>query len=215
MIYGIGGRLQINDFTDVVASRPLLADLEHDFSAAISAGCVLCLLHRHASDEETAIFPAVSTHDAALVQGFINDHHALTRRLESITQMARDLPTKTNPEERVQLGITLNRRANDFFAAYLDHMNREEEKLVPLMRERFTDDQIRMMRGAIMGAMPPDRMAAILGWMLPSLNVGEMTEMLGGIKASSPPQVFQFISGIAAQRVDPLRWQTVKQRIGI
>jgi hemerythrin superfamily protein len=213
MIYDVGSRLQTNDFSDVAASKSLLDDLEHEFSAAISAGCILCLLHRHASDEETSIFPAVSTHDATLVQRFIDDHHALTRRLESITQTAHDLPTRTNPEERVQSGIKLNQQANDFFAAYLDHMNREEEKLVPLMRERFTDDQIRKMRGAIMGAMPPDRMAAILGWMLPSLNVSEMTEMLRGIKANSPPQVFQIISGIAAQRVDPQRWQAVNQRI--
>jgi hemerythrin superfamily protein len=215
MIYDVSGRLQTNDFTDVTASKPLLADLEHEFTAAISSGCILCLLHHHASDEETAVFPSVSKHEAALVQGFIEDHHALARRLETITKMARDLPSKARPEERVQLGIGLNQKANDFFAAYIDHMNREEERLVPLMRERFTDDQMRKMRSAIMGAMPPDRLASTLRWMLPSLNVSEMTEMLGGIKASSPPQVLQFITGIAAQRVDPQRWQTVKERVGI
>jgi len=215
MIYDVSGRLQTNDFTDVAASTPLLADLEHEFTAAISSGCILCLLHHHASDEETAVFPSVSKHDAALVQGFIDDHHSFTRRLEAITKMARDLPSTARPEERVRFGITLNQKANDFFAAYIDHMNREEEKLVPLMRERFTDDQMRAMRGTIMGRMPPDRLAVLLRWMLPSLNVGEMTEMLGGIKASSPPQVVQFISGIAAQRVDPQRWQTVKERVGL
>jgi hemerythrin superfamily protein len=215
MIYDVSGRLQTNDFTDVTTSKPLLSDLEHEFTAAISAGCILCLLHHHASDEETAVFPSVSKHDAALVQGFIDDHHALSRRLETITKMARDLPSKARPEERVQLGIALNQKANDFFAAYIDHMNREEEKLVPLMRERFTDEQIRKMRSAIMGAMPSDRLASLVRWMLPSLNVNEMTEMLGGIKASSPPQVLQFITGIAAQHVDPQRWQTVKERVGI
>lgn len=215
MIYDVSGRLQTNDFTDMAATKPLLADLEHEFSAAISSGCILCLLHGHASDEETAVFPSVSKHDATLVQGFIEDHHALTRRLEAITKMARDLPSKARPEERVQFGITLNQKANEFFAAYIDHMNREEEKLVPLMRERFTDGQMRAMRGAIMGAMPPDRLASILRWMLPSLNVGELTGMLAGIKANSPPQAVQLVSGIAAQSLDPQRWQTVKERVGI
>jgi hemerythrin superfamily protein len=215
MIYDVSGRLQTNDFTDVAASTPLLADLEHEFSTAISSGCILCLLHHHASDEETAVFPSVSKHDAALVQGFIEDHHALARRLETITKMARDLPSRARPDERVQLGITLNQKANEFFAAYVDHMNREEEKLVPLMRERFTDDQMRAMRGAVMAGMPPDRLASLLRWMLPSLNVSELTEMLGGIKVSSPPQVLKLISGIAEQRVDPERWQTVKGRLGI
>jgi hypothetical protein len=215
MIYNVGGRLQSSDFTDVAASKPLLADLEHEFSAAMSSGCALCLLHQHASDEETGIFPPVAKHDAALVQAFIEDHHVLARQLEAITKMARELPLKAQPEERVQLGITLNQKVNVFFAAYINHMNREEEKLVPLMRDRFTDDQMRTMRGAIMGGMPPDRLASILRWMLPSLNVIELTGMLAGIKASSPPQVLQFVSGIAAERVDPQRWQTVKERVGI
>jgi len=215
MIYDVSGRLQTNDFTDVAASKPLLDDLEYEFSSAISAGCILCLLHSHAADEETAVFPSVSKHDAATVQAFIEDHHALTRRLETIAKMAHDLPSKARPEERVQLGIALNRKANDFFAAYLDHMNREEEKLVPLMRERFTDEQMRTMRSGIMGGMPRDRFAWVLRWMLPSLNVSEMTAMLGAIKATSPPPVVEFISGIAAQRVDPQRWQAVKERVGI
>jgi hypothetical protein len=215
MIYNVSGRLQSNDFTDATASKPLFADLEHEFSAALSSGCVLCLLHGHALDEESGIFPPVAKHDAALVQAFIEDHHVLTRQLEAITKMARELPLKTQPEERVQLGITLNQKANVFFAAYINHMNREEERLVPLMRDRFTDEQMRAMRGAIMGGMPPDRLASILRWMLPSLNVLELTSMLGAIKASSPPQVIQFIAGIATERVDPQRWQTVREHVGI
>jgi hypothetical protein len=215
MIYDVGGRLQSADFADVAASGPLLADLEHEFSAALSSGCILCILHQHASDEESAVFPPVTKHDAALVQAFIEDHHVLARQLEAITKMARELPLQIQPEERVRLGIALNQKANVFFAAYINHMNREEEKLVPLMRDRFTDDQMRAMRGAIMGGMPPDRLAAVLRWMLPSLNVVELTGMLGGIKASSPPQVLQFVTGIASERVDPQRWQTVKERVGI
>jgi Hemerythrin HHE cation binding domain len=215
MMYELSGRLQTNDFTDVGASKPLLSDLEHEFSAAISSGCILCLLHSHASDEETQVFPPVSKYEAALVQGFIEDHHALTRRLESITKMAHDLPSKASAEERGQFGAALNRQANEFFAAYLDHMNREEQKLVPLMRERFTDEQMRAMRGAIMGGMPRDRLASILRWMLPSLNVGELAAMLGGMKATQPAPVLQFVSGIATQYVDPQRWQTVKERVGI
>jgi len=215
MIYDVGGRLQTNDFADLAASKPLLADLEHEFTAALSSGCILCLLHGHASDEETQVFPSVSKNAATLVQGFIDDHHALTRRLETITKIARELPSKERAGERVQLGISLNQMVNGFFAAYIDHMNREEEKLVPLMRERFTDDQMRAMRGAIMGAMPRDRLASVLRWMLPSLNVGELTEVLMGAKATSPPPVLQFICGVAAEHVDSQRWQIVKERVGI
>ncbi len=215
MIYDVSGRLQTNDFGDVAASKPLLTDLEHEFSAAMSSGCILCMIHEHASDEEKAVFPSLSKYDSGLVQGFIDDHHDLGRRLGVITKMSKDLLTMARPEERVQFGIELNQEANEFFAAYLDHMNREEEKLVPFMREHFTDDQMRAMRGGIMGGMPPDRLALIFRWMFPSLNVNELTAMLRGAKAGAPPQLIQLASRIAAERVDPQRWRVVKERVGI
>ncbi len=215
MIYDTSSRLQTNDFSDVPGSKPLFDDLEHEFTTALSSGCILCLIHHHGVDEETVVFPSLSKQEAALVQGFIDDHHKLTSRLQTITEMAHEIASSTSPEESIRLGIRLNRAANEFFATYIDHMNREEETLVPLMKSHFSDDQIRTMRSTIMGGMPPDRLASILRWMLPSLNVSELTAMVGGIKATSPPPVLQFVSGIAAERVDPQRWLAVKKNVGL
>jgi hypothetical protein len=214
MIYDVGGRLQSNDFADLTTSKPLLRDLEHEFTAALPSGCVLCLLHAHAGDEESTVFPAVSKHDAELVRQLIEDHHALTRRLGVITQMARALQTNANPEERVRSGSALNREANDFFAAYLAHMNREEEKVVPMMREHFTGEQMRAMRSTIMGGMPPDRLAEILRWMLPSLDLAELTMLIGGSKKALPPPMFQGISRLGEQYVPAARWRAVRERVG-
>jgi len=215
MIYNVGSRMQTNDFADLTASKPLLADLEHEFTAAVSAGCVLCILHHHASDEEKEVFPSIATYTPDLIQSFIDDHHDLTRRLGVITKMAHELVTLPHAPERVRQGLTLTQETNAFFAAYLTHMNREEETLVPFMREHFSDDQMRAMRGAIMRGMPPDRLASILGWMFPSLNIDELTEMVGGIKRTSPPEVFQFISGIATKHLTPERWRQVTERVGL
>lgn len=51
MIYDVAGRLATTDFADVERSKPVLADLEHEFSAAVTSGCILCMLHHHAADE--------------------------------------------------------------------------------------------------------------------------------------------------------------------
>jgi len=214
MIYDVGGRLQSNDFSDLAASASVLSDLEHEFSAAISAGCILCILHAHAGDEESTVFPAVETHDVELVRQLIEDHHKFTRQLAAITRMSRELQADPSPENRVRTGVVLNREVNDFFAAYLVHMNREEEKLVPMMQQQFTDDQLRTMRGTIMGRMPPERLAAILRWMLPALNMAELTGMVGGAKRTMPPPVFQGFSKIAEGSVPPARWQMVRERVG-
>jgi len=214
MIYDVAGRLQSNDFANLDASKPLLADLETEFSAALSTGCVLCLLHQHGLDEESQVFPAVGQFDPGLVVEFIEDHHELARHHSVITKMARDMITRESPEERVRFGAELNREANIFFADYQEHMNREERKLVPMMRLRFTDEQLRALRSTIMRSMPPERLAAILRWMLPSLNVAELTAMVAGAKAALPPEQFQLLAGLGAKYVGPERWQLVQQRSG-
>lgn len=214
MIYDLAGRIQSNDFADLAASKPLLSDLEHEFSAAVSAGCILCLLHQHGLDEESQVFPSVERFDPGLVREFIEDHHELIRHLAIVTKMSRDLVTRESPDERVRFGVELNREANIFFADYLEHMNREERKLVPMMRERFTDEQMRAMRGAVMRSMPADRLASIFGWMLPSLNVTELTAVVAGGKAGLPPEQFETLSSLAEKRVPPERWQLVRQRVG-
>ena len=215
MIYDLGGRLQSNDFADLEASKPLLADLEHELTAAMSAGCILCLLHEHGADEERDVFPAVGQFDPGLVREFIEDHHELARHLGILTKMSRDMLTRNDPQERIRFGVELTREANDLFADYQEHMNREERRIVPMMRMRFTDEQMRTMRGTLMRNMPPPRLEAILRWMLPSLNATELTGMLGAAKGTMPPEQFQALTGLAAKYLAPERWQMVRQRVGV
>lgn len=215
MIYGLSTRLQTNDFADVEASRALAVDLENDFAAARSAGCILCAFASHAEEEEAVVFPPAAPHANRLVQSLIEDHHDLTRRELAVGQRARELLTLPSPEARIAAGIQVNQMANELFATYLAHMNREETELVPLMRANFTDPEQAKMRGTIIGKFAPDRLFALLGWMLPALNVTELTDLLTSVKATAPPPVMQAIAGLCAARVDAARWSAVKSRVGL
>jgi len=215
MIYSLSGRLQTNDFADTASTTALATDLEHEFEVARSAGCILCVLSHHATDEETQIFPASAKVGSQLIAQLIEEHHELTRREVALAKSARDLLAMDSPERRVEAGVRLNQEANELFGVYIVHMNREETELVPLMREHFSNEQMAAMRGAIIGQLPPDRFMAILGWMLPALNVGELTEFLGGVRRGAPPQVFQAMTNVCAAKVEPTRWKAVKLRVGL
>jgi Hemerythrin HHE cation binding domain len=215
MLYSLSSRLQTNDFADVAATRSLVVDLENDFAAARSAGCVLCVLAQHATDEERVIFPAAAGPEAALIASLIADHHDLTRREGAIESAAHELLAVGTPEGRVEAGVRLNQAVNELIVAYLAHMNREETELVPRMREHITDAQQVQMRGAIMGAMPRDRLFAILGWMLPSLNVTELAGVLSSVLPNSPPPVVQAVTELCDAKVDPARWTEVRRRIAL
>ena len=215
MIYGLSTRLQTNDFADVAATKELVADLEINFAVAQSAGCILCTFAHHAEEEEKIVFPPAARVANALIAELIQEHHGLTRRELEIGKSAHDLLGLPSPESRMVAGIRINQMANELFVAYIAHMNREETELVPLMREHFSDAEQAMMRGTIISMFPRDRLFALLGWMLPALNVTELSELLASIKQGAPPPLMNAIADLCAARVDPGRWAAVKLRVGI
>jgi hypothetical protein len=214
MIYDLGGRLQRADFADKASSTVLLADFQHEFANAVSPACVLCLLHAHAGAEESEVFPTMRAIDPALIQSLIEEHHEITGRLIAITKMADELRSVDALDRRLALGAQVNRTVNEFFAYYLTHMNKEETTIVPAMKEHFTDDQMRALQGAIIGAMPPERFAAYLRWMLPSLSLAELTGTMAGVKHGGRPEVLKAVAGIGEANVDPARWALVRERVG-
>lgn len=215
MLYGLSGRLQTNDFADAEATRQLVVDLENSFEAARSAGCVLCAFAQHASTEESVIFPPASGAANALIADLIRDHHELTRRELEIGTSARGLLTLPTPEERIAAGVRVNQLANELFGAYIVHMNREETELVPVMRERFTDQEQLAMQGGIIAKFPPDQLMALLGWMLPAVNVTELSELLAGVKRTAPAPLLKAVTDLCDVRVEPARWAAVKLRVGL
>lgn len=215
MIYDLSTRLQKNDFTNISATRDLITHLENDFAIARSAGCVLCVLAHHAEDEESVIFPSVAKADSQLVQSLITDHHDLTRRELALAKSAHELLEIPEPAGRVAAGAALNRRANELFAAYIYHMNREDEVVVPLMQQHFTDAQLAAMRGTIIAGLPPDRLFAILGFMLPALNVHELSDLIAAVTPTAPPAMTAAVVDLCSKKVDPSIWTEVRARTGV
>lgn len=215
MIYGLSSRLQTHDFADIAATKVLLTDLENDFAAARSAGCVLCTFAFHAEEEETVLFAPTARIANALITELIREHHDLTRRELEVGQRGHELLGMPSPEARIAAGIRINQMANELFAAYLAHMNREETELVPKMREHFSDEEQVKMRNTIIAQFPPDRFFALLGWMLPALNVTELSELLASVRQGAPPPVMKAIVDLCAAKVEPVRWNSVQHRLGL
>ena len=177
MIYDVGASLQTTDFSDINQSQLLLNELIVDFSSALSATCVVCLLHSHAGAEDIYLFPAVEKSDSELIGGLLQDHHDFVVQLRNITKMCDDLRAVQSPSERVADGKRLTLAVNDFFARYLTHLNREETHLIPLMNRSLTDDQLIAIRDQMSGHLSPERMNGFMKWMLLSVNPTEMAKI--------------------------------------
>jgi len=111
--------------------------------------------------------------------------------------------------------MKLNRSADELFAYYMTHMNKEEVAMLPATWQHLTDEQILEIRAIVEANIPPERYAEWMRWVLPSLNVNELVEMFTGMKKGAPPQVLENMVHIAGTAVDEERWKTVKTRVGL
>ncbi len=213
MIYELGLRLQTTDFTDPSQSKAIATQLKHELGNAIS-DCILCLLRAHSGHEEKYIFSAVQTFDPDVVDLMMKEHGEVVRRIVRVSSTCDELIGVESPDRRIELGDRLNLEANDLFAFYLDHLNNEESTMVPVMWERFTDEQLREIRSKFYNGLPLNRFEDWMRWTLPALNEHELTVFFTGMK-KQPGARFGDLVRLAKETLGAERWHVVQQRAGL
>ena len=213
MIYKLGGEIQTADFTDEDATKALVARLEHNLSVATSR-CILCLLHEHGGNEDDHFFPKFRVFEPGTVEMLIQEHREIGHKLVGLSKICAELIATKDPYQRIEIGMKLNRSADELFAYYMTHMNKEEVTILPATWKHLTDEQILEIREIVEKNIPPERYGEWMRWVLPSLNVNELVEMFTGMK-SAPPQVLENMVHIAGTAVEKERWKSVKTRVGL
>lgn len=213
MIYELGLRIGLADFTDMAETNQLARQLQHDLSGTVS-NCLLCLLQAHSHHEERDFFTAVRPHDGDLIDLMMAEHREIARRVYGVAKTCDELLALSDPARRIEVGDRLALEANDLFAAYLAHLNNEEATVVPVMWERFTDEELRGLRARFYNTIPLPRFEEWMRWTLPALNVHELVVLLSGMKGEPSPNRFDDAVRIAKETLDEPRWELVHDRIG-
>jgi len=214
MIYELGKELQTADFTDERATETVIGRLKKDLSSA-SSTCIVCLLHEHSTDEDNYVFPDIRTYEPKLIDTLLAEHREVVRKIAQVWKVADELKTIKNGEERLEAGDKLNRTANDLFAYYLTHLSGEEATLIPAMWKHYTDEQLVAMRTNVQRNIPPKVFAEWMKWVLPSLNINELTAMFIGLKKGVPAPVLEHMSQLAEKSLNEDRWVAVKAKAGL
>lgn len=214
MIYELGRELQTADFTDERATERMIGKLKKDLSSA-SSTCLVCLLHEHHANEDDYVFPDVRTYEPELIDTLLAEHREVVRKIAGVWKIADALKPLRDREERIEGGDKLNRAANDLFAYYLAHLNGEEATLVPAMWKHYTDDQLVAMRANVEKHIPPELFTEWMKWVLPSLNINELTGIFIGLKEGAPAPVLEHMSQLAEKSLDEDRWAAVKAKAGL
>ena len=212
MLYQLGRELQSTDFTDVAASNVVIDRLRRGLGDAAS-NCVLCLLKDHSSHEERDLFAPLHRLDSDVVELMMREHAEVARRIGTVLRQCTEVAQTTEAPRRIELGDRLNEEANDLFAFYLTHLNREESTIVPVMWERFTDDQLRELRGRFYDAVPLARFETWMRWTLPAMNVNELTVLFRGLQKGPPSPRYADWVRLARETLEPARWQELEARV--
>jgi Hemerythrin HHE cation binding domain len=214
MIYELGRRLQTTDFTDEVAARAIVKELRENLNLTLG-NCYLCLLRAHSQHEEKDFFRPLKSFDPDVVALMIDEHREIVAGILRLSQTCNEVLAEVSPSRRIEIGDRLYLEANDLFAFYLRHMNNEEATVVPVMWEHFTDEQLRKLRAQYHTSVPVRRLEAWMRWTLPALNVNELVVFFRGLKQDGPPELYDYMVRLAGETVDPVRWESARDRAGL
>ncbi len=171
-------------------------------------------LAQHAEHEDAWIQGLVEQHLPAAATRIANDHAAFDVRFADICEMSGAL-TLASGEPARGIGHEVYLELASFVSAYLSHQDLEERVVMPTLAEVMTPLQILEVHQTIIGSIPPAEMAEALALMIPAMNVDDRTELLGGMRAGAPADVFAGVWGLVGSVLAPADVAAVAARLGL
>ena len=198
-VTGDAGRLDPSDGVGRVAMQAHVDD-------------VVDLLVTHAEHEDAGVQPALEQHLPDLAARVVEDHEVLEARMVELQAYAADAVTAADTRGAVhRLYVELA----SFTSAYLAHQDLEERVIMPRLAAAIGFDAVLGIHQAIVGSIPPDQMARSLPIMLRAMNVDDRTELVGGMQAGAPPEVFAGLWSLARSALTNEDAAQVAARLGI
>ena len=170
------------------------------------------LLDTHAEHEDAAVQPLIEVHLPEVAERVAADHHAFDSRVESLVGLAIEAADAADPRRLLhKLYIDLA----SFTSAYLTHQELEERVIMPGLEAAIGVEAVIGVHQQIIGAIPPQDMARSLALMLPAMNLDDRTEMLGGMRAGAPAEVFEGVWSLAGSVLDSADYAALATRLGL
>lgn len=189
---------------------------DRDATAAFAdrVGRLYVMLEQHAAHEDDWIQPLIEQHLPAAATRIATDHAAFEVRVADIREMVGALVQATGEPAR-SIGNEVYLELASFVSAYLSHQDLEERVVMPTLAETMTPLEVLQLHESIVGSIPPAEMAEFLAVMIPGMNVDDRTELLGGMRAGAPAEVFAGVWGLVGSILVPSDVAAIAARLGI
>lgn len=175
----------------------------------------LDVLVSHADHEDHVIQPALEAELPEMAARVEADHGALEARMLELRALS---ATLVSTEADGELRTNAHRLYLDlasFTSDYLAHQDDEERVIMPALFAAVGFEPVLAMHEAIVSSIPPEEMAASLAFMIPAMNVDDRTELLGGMQAGAPPEVFAQVWSLVCSLLPAPEVKALGARLGV
>ena len=151
---------------------------------------LVIFLRRHAEHEDGAIQAPLEQAAPDLAARVADEHEVLEERMDHLVALAnllRRAPSMSARAVAHELYLDLAAFASD----YLAHQDLEERVIGQVLDNAVGFDGLLALHGAILSTIPPQELFASMALMFPAMNIDDRAEMLGGMRATAPAEVFE------------------------
>ena len=209
MLYSAATRLQSMDFEDLERSNAFVKEMKHDLGDSLS-NCLLCLLSVHSSHEEKDIFSQLHAHDPGAVKMVMKEHGELARRVQELSDTCDQILATSDRSEHLRLGERLGLESTELFSYYMVHLAHEDDWVVPVMWQWFSDEQLNAMRAGFYNNLPISLFETWMRWTLPALTPSELRNFVAAARHDPPPNRFDDLLRIAESSLEPAAWRRLQ-----
>jgi len=175
---------------------------------------LLELLRSHLEHENRSIHRAMHDRLSGSADKTAADHVGHERAIARLETLAGEVESRKG-ELRGAAAETLYLELAGFVAENLEHMTYEETENNAVLWATHSDEELRQIERSIVAQTPPQTVAAVMRWMIPSITPAERVQLLTGIRETAPAQVFEGVAAIARRSLSERDWYRLATKLGI
>ena len=161
-------------------------------------------MYKHASLEEKFIHPLLAERVPGGADRLEEDHRVMHKQFENLVACFGELKKKlTDFEQRDELSLEFYRAWSRFISFYLDHIDFEEDHVMPLLWKLCTHDELAGRFRQIVTDLTPNQLMYNLEIILPALNPAERFMTLKMGQTTMPTEAFQAVLNVAERVLSP------------
>ncbi|MCX7892287.1 MAG: hypothetical protein N2544_07980 [Burkholderiales bacterium] len=166
---------------------------------------LLALCSSHLAAENSHIHAAMEARRPDSAAHTADDHLDHEHAIARLEDAAREVEA-SHGALRADALLALYRRLALFVAENLVHMQVEETENNAVLWAEYSDAEIDAVHDAILASLAPEKKAAFMRWIIPSVNAAERAAMFSAMRRKAPPEAVDAMLALARRHLPERDW---------